>query len=76
MKKLVSFFSDALYYKALCNVSKTLIWKTEKAHTTTNTQVCISSGNKSVVYRGSSVEDVSNEKGNAHKYKQLVKQDI
>lgn len=73
MKKFFGFFSDALFYKVFCNLSKTLIWKTEKAPTTTNGHVCISSGNKSVIYRGSSVEDeVSHEKGNAHKYKQFV----
>lgn len=68
-------FSDTLCYRVFYNVSTSLIWKTKKAHTTTNGQACISSGNKSIIYRGSFV-DVSNEKGNAHKYKLFVQQDI
>lgn len=70
-----SSFSDTPYYKIFCNISKTLLWKTEKALTATNCQVCISSGSRSVISRGSSVEDVSNEKGKAHACKQFVKQD-
>lgn len=75
MKKLVSFFFRCSVYNIFCNLSKTLIWKTKIAYTTTNGQVCISSGNKSVIYKGSSVENISNEKGNASNYKQFIKQD-
>lgn len=72
---LVSFFSDVLYYKVSFAISqKKLTWKTEKT-IQPQTVKYISSGNKSAIYRGSSVEDISSEKGNTHKYKQFIKQD-